>query len=167
MWITGIPSSGKSTFAQALHAHLRERGVASVVLDSDVVRAALRPTPGYDAEARLCFYASLANLAALLETQGLVAVVPATAHLREYRERARAVAERFLEVYIDTPKSEAEGRDSKGLYAAARAGNVHDLPGADAAYEPPRHPDLVAQGGHDQRAVARLADLLADPGGSG
>ena len=131
IWITGLPSSGKSTFAAHLREQLVTLGVASCVLDSDAVRAALVPAPGYDEIARDHFYDTLARLAALLEAQGLIVVVPATAHRRAYRDRARRRVERWIEVFVDVPPEECRARDAKGLYAASAAGRVSALPGAD------------------------------------
>ncbi len=106
VWITGLPSAGKSIFARAAHAELVVRGVASCILDGDEVRSALIPKPGYDAESRDHFYETLGNLAVLLTEQSLVVLVAATAHRRVYRDAARARCQRFLEVWIDTPLEE-------------------------------------------------------------
>jgi adenylylsulfate kinase len=161
VWVTGLPSSGKSTFARALGDALRARGVPTAVLDGDEVRAALSPAPGYGPAERAAFYATLADLAALLAGQGLVAVVAATGHLRAFRERARARARRYLEVYLEVPAEVCAGRDAKGLWAAARGGEAPELPGAGVAYEPPEAPDVVASGGRDLAAVERALALLA------
>lgn len=160
VWITGRPSAGKSTFAQRARQLLRARGVPSCVLDGDAVRAALVPSPGYSSAEREDFYASLAGIAALLATQDLTVLVPATAHLRSYREHAKKVSPRYLEVYVDVSAEEAGERDAKGLYRAARTGDVHGLPGADVAYEEPLAPDVTACGGRDDAAAARLLGLL-------
>jgi adenylylsulfate kinase len=160
VWLTGRPSSGKSTLARAIFEKLRSRGRTACVLDGDSVRKVLVPAPGYSAEERQAFYATLANLAALLADQGLIVLVPATAHQRGYRERARSLAARFIEVYVDTAPEVATDRDSKGLYAGARAGEVKNLPGADVAYEPPRAADVHARGGKDQSAVEQVLLLL-------
>ncbi|MFO7181796.1 MAG: adenylyl-sulfate kinase [Pseudomonadota bacterium] len=162
IWITGLPSSGKSTFAAHLREQLVTLGVASCVLDSDAVRAALVPAPGYDEIARDHFYDTLARLAALLEAQGLIVVVPATAHRRAYRDRARRRVERWIEVFVDVPPEECRARDAKGLYAASAAGRVSALPGADIGYEPPLAPDVVARGGHDLDAVSRVISQIAE-----
>lgn len=143
-WFTGFPSAGKSTMARAVAGRLEQGGLRAVVLDGDEVRGALRPTPGYDPEARDAFYETLARLAAMLASQGHVVLVPATANRRAFRERARALAPRWIEVFVDTPLGECQRRDAKGLYAKAASGGVAALPGADAAYEPPEHPDLTA-----------------------
>lgn len=39
-WLTGLPSAGKSTLAQALAAALRERGEAACVIDGAVADGA-------------------------------------------------------------------------------------------------------------------------------
>ncbi len=160
VWITGLPSCGKSTLAARVAAHLRGAGVPVAVLDGDQVRAALDPRPGYDAEARSRYYGTLAHLAALLAVQGLVAVVAATAHRRAFRERARALAPRFVEVFVDVPLEVCAARDTKGLYAASRRGAVTELPGMGQGFEPPEHPDVVASGGEDPSAPAAVLALM-------
>jgi adenylylsulfate kinase len=160
VWITGFPSSGKSTLATTLRDRLCEARVACCLLDGDAVRDALVPRPGYDDVSRGHFYETLSKLAALLAGQELVVLVAATAHRRSYRERARALAPRFLEVWVNVPLEECRSRDAKGLYAAHAEGAVSLLPGQDADYEPPVNPDVVARGGRDAEAVAQLVVLL-------
>jgi adenylylsulfate kinase len=160
VWITGLPSAGKSTLAARIGARLREAGLGVAVLDGDQVRAALDPRPGYDPESRSRYYGTLAHLAALLARQGLVAIVAATAHRRAFRERARALAPRFLEVFVDVPIETCAARDAKGLYAAARRGAVRDLPGVGSEFEPPTRPDVVAAGGEDPGAPDAVLDRL-------
>jgi len=152
-WLTGLPSSGKSTLGAILCNRLRAEGLQAILLDGDAVRDALVPRPGYTPEARDAFYASLAGLAALLAQDGAVVVVAATAHLRAFRDRARALSPAFLEIFVDTDPAECARRDAKGLYAATRTGDVSGLPGAGVAYEPPVAPDVVARGGRDEGAV--------------
>jgi adenylylsulfate kinase len=160
IWLTGLPSSGKSTLARRVAARLCADGRPPVLLDGDDVRACLVPTPGYDEMGRGDFYESLARLAALLARQGFVVLVPATAHRRLFRQRARLLAPRFLEVLVDTGIEACEGRDPRGLWARARAGDVTALPGTGVAYEPPEHPDVVASGGHDEAALAAIVARL-------
>jgi adenylylsulfate kinase len=162
-WLTGLPSSGKTTLAQRVAARCRAAGLACALLDGDEVRAALRPAPGYDDASRDRFYETLARLAALLAAQGLVVLVAATAHRRAFRERARRLAPRFVEVHVATPRDVCAARDAKGLYARAAGGRAPALPGAGAEYEPPAAPDVVASGGEDEAAAARVAAICAAP----
>lgn len=155
VWITGPPQSGKSTFAGAL-AHALKAHRATCVLDGDEVRHALVPEPAYDPESRDAFYATLANLAALVARQGLVVVVAATAHQRKFRARAKEIAAgRYVEVQIVATADECRARDRKGLYAAAETGSMPNLPGrfGALAYQPSEAPDIFASGGFDEAAV--------------
>lgn len=162
VWLTGLPASGKTTFAEALRAALIEAGHVPALLDGDRVRAALVPSPGYSDAERDHFYATLANLAAMLAEQGLIVLVPASANRRSYRERARQLAPRFVEVYLSTTLDTCIARDPKGLYAdaATRTGSSN-LPGIGAEYEAPEQPDVVAHGGTDLGAVEKILGLLA------
>lgn len=159
-WVTGLPGSGKSTLARTVVDRLAARGRPAVLLDGDAVRAALSPRPGYDAAGRAAFYETLGDLALLLAGQGLVVVVAATAHRRAFRDRVRAAAARFVEVFVDAPPEVCAARDPKGLWARARAGEAPELPGAGPAYEPPRAPEVVASGGQDGPAVERVVAAL-------
>jgi adenylylsulfate kinase len=164
VWITGLPSSGKSTLARRLCEELRAAGVACCLLDSDDVRAALAAVLGYDRGSRDKFYETLADLGHLLAEQGLVVVVAATAHRRAYRDRARQNVARFIEVWVDVPLEECRQRDEKGIYAAFAAGRAQDVPGEDTPYEAPSAPDVVAGGGLDRAALGTLVDLVTARG---
>lgn len=158
VWLTGLPAAGKSSLAARAAARLRAAGVAAAVLDSDEVRDALVPPPGHDDLARDAFYRTLAGLAAMLARQGLVVLVPATAHRRVWRELARALTPRFVEVFVDTSLDECRRRDPRGLYAAA--GVLPHLPGVNVPYEPPHAPELVVRPGDEEQALAALCARL-------
>lgn len=160
VWITGRPSSGKSTFATALKAELATKGVPSVVLDSDELRNVFQ-AHDYSAKGRDQFYATLGSLAALLAHQGIITLVAATAHRREYRNAARSASPQFLEVYVSTPADECAKRDPKGLYSSARDNPAIELPGVSIDYEPPSAPEIIAEGGRDRRAIDNVVHLLA------
>ncbi len=162
VWFTGLPSSGKTTLARALQARLAHERFAHCLLDGDAMRPILAPSLGYSDQERGEFYGALARLAAELARQGLVVLVPATAHLREYRRSARALSPRFLEVWVQTPLSECQKRDSKGLYASAAQEPGH-LPGVDLPYEEPEQAEILATGGDDQAALGRILGALRHP----
>lgn len=160
VWLTGRPASGKSTLAREVARALR----GAIVLDGDEVREALRPEPGYDEAARDAFYETLARLAALLARQGHAVIVPATAPRRAFRERARALAPAFVEVYVDTPVEECVRRDPKGLYARAARDPELALPGVNVPFEAPDDADVVVRPGDDRlEAIVTRARRAGDP----
>ena len=70
----------------------------------------------------------------------------ATANMRVYRNAGRDRIARFVEVFVDTPLEVCAARDPKGLYRAAATGEALNLPGAQAAYEPPLHAEVTVSG---------------------
>lgn len=141
VWLTGLPSAGKSTIAQRLAAELRERGVPVEHLDGDAVRE-LFPT-GFTREERHEHNRRMAFLASRLEHHGVVVVAAFVSPYRESRAYARSLARRFIEVHVATPLEECERRDVKGLYARARKGELRQFSGIDDPYEPPVNAELT------------------------
>jgi adenylylsulfate kinase len=162
VWLTGLPSSGKSTIARALLAALQARGLKPAVLESDVLRTQLTPKPTYEASERELFYSALVHLAEFLCRNGVPVLIDATANRRAYRDCARARIVRFAEVLVECPLELCKARDVKGLYRAASEGRSATLPGAQAAYERPASPDLIVRGdaGSPEAAAAQITELL-------
>jgi adenylylsulfate kinase len=142
IWLTGLPSSGKTTLANALSILLSERGVSVQILDSDDLRRRLTPHPTYAHEERDWFYDVVIFLAELLTENGVNVVIAATASRRAYRDKARTQIKRFAEVYVDCPEEECRKRDSKGLWEQTDRGEITGLPGAGVPYEPPDSPEV-------------------------
>lgn len=160
VWFTGLPASGKTTLAEAVQRKLGDASIPACLLDSDQIRSALVPSPGYSLAERDAFYATLARLAALLSKQGLVVLVAATAHRNAHRQQARELAPRFIEVFVQTPLEECEHRDPKGLYARARNGELPHLPGARTDYEVPVNPDVIAPNGCSDEALSEIVQSV-------
>jgi adenylylsulfate kinase len=142
IWLTGLPSSGKTTLAYALSHLLIERGVAVQVLDSDDLRRKLTSNPTYSSEERDWFYDVVTFLAGLLTDNGVNVLIAATASRRAYRQAARDHIPRFAEVYVDCSPEVCRARDPKGLWERADKGEITTLPGAGVLYEPPESPEV-------------------------
>lgn len=166
VWITGLPASGKSTVTAALAALLDARGIDFAVLESDSLRRILTPDPRYDDAEREVFYGAMAWIGRLLAGHGVSVIFDATANRRAYRDRARREIPRFLEVYVDCPAPVREARDPKGIYRRAREGSAPNVPGIQAAYEPPVSPDLVVRGDSElpSDAARRIVEALLENG---
>ncbi len=143
VWITGLPASGKSSVTSELMRKLKARGVTAAVLESDVMRAILTPSPTYSLDERDRFYRTLVLIGEVLTRSGVNVIFDATANKREYRDRARSLIRNFIEVYVDCPVEVCMGRDPKGIYARAAAGGATTVPGVQASYEPPLKPDIT------------------------
>ena len=92
--------------------------------------------------------ALLCAVALLLAPSALASLVsPFRADRAAAREVHEARGLRFLEVWVSTPLEECEKRDTKGLYAKARAGEIPDFTGVDQPYEEPESPDLEVRFG--------------------
>lgn len=106
----------------------------------------------------------MAEVAKLMADAGVVAIVSLVSPYRAHREAARAIHEAdalpFLEIFMDTPLDIAEARDSKGLYAKARAGEIPDFTGISAPYEAPLRPDLMLRPADGD--VGTLAGIVID-----
>ncbi|MBP7678379.1 MAG: bifunctional sulfate adenylyltransferase/adenylylsulfate kinase [Thermoanaerobaculia bacterium] len=144
VWLTGLSGSGKSTTAEALAARLAEQGRPVTVLDGDVVRTHLSKGLGFSREDRDTNILRIGYVAAEVVRHGGVAICAAISPYRATRDRCREMvgADRFLEVFQDTPLEVCEGRDTKGLYAKARAGLVKGVTGIDDPYEAPLAPEV-------------------------
>jgi adenylylsulfate kinase len=163
VWFTGLPSSGKSRLASRAQASLAEARIPCCVLDGDRVRSLLHPKPGYSDAERDSFYLTLGGLALELAQQGLVVLVPATANRKRYRDRIRARAPRFIEVWMTATLEECRQRDAKRLYAQFAGGKVHGIPGEDVSYEAPEFAEVTADGGDDDEALLRIVQSIAAP----
>jgi bifunctional enzyme CysN/CysC len=166
IWFTGLPAAGKSTIAGAVEDHLVGAGRPAFLLDGDNLRHGLNGDLGFDERARCENVRRTAHVARILAESGTVALVSLVSPYRCDREEAAklhaAANLPFIEVFVDTPLELCQQRDPKGLYARARAGELHGLTGVDAPYEPPARPDLVLHSGREsvERAVACVMQTL-------
>lgn len=157
IWITGLPSSGKSSITRELVNQLRTTGVLIVVLESDQIRKILTPEPSYSTEERNLFYRNLMLLGQVLVRQGVNVIFDATANKRAYRDNARSAIPKFVEVYVSCPLEICRQRDAKGLYADAASGKTRTAPGVQEPYEPPHSAEVIVDG---QQPAAKSAESI-------
>ena len=142
IWITGLPASGKSTIVSALKPQLEGLGLTVEVLESDEVRRVMTPSPTYSEAERDLFYRALVFTGQKLVAHGVTVVFDATASRRAYRDFARSVIPRFMEVSVECPLSTCMERDRKGTYRKGQQGESLTVPGLQSPYEVPINPDL-------------------------
>jgi adenylylsulfate kinase len=146
VWLTGLPSAGKSTIAHAAADRLRGDGHRVQVLDGDEVRPHLSAGLGYSREDRGVNVRRIGWVARLLASHGVLVLVPVIAPYADARHAVRddheAAGVPFAEVFVSTSLPVSESRDVKGLYAQARRGELTGLTGVDDPYEPPTAAEL-------------------------
>jgi adenylyl-sulfate kinase len=146
VFLTGLSGAGKSTIADALVAELEADGRPVTVLDGDVVRTHLSSELSFSREHRDLNIRRIGWVAGEVVKHGGTAVVAAIAPYEAAREEARKLVEkhgRFVLVHLSTPLEVCEGRDVKGLYAQARAGEIREFTGISDPYEPPARAEVV------------------------
>ena len=142
IWITGLPASGKSTIVSALKPQLEGLGLTVEVLESDEVRRVITPIPTYSEAERHLFYRSLAFTGQKLVAHGVTVVFDATASRRVYRDFARAIIPRLIEIAVECPLTTCMERDRKGTYQKGQRCESLTVPGLQSPYEAPINPDL-------------------------
>ena len=146
VWLTGLPSAGKSTIARALAVQLRAEGRQVELLDGDELRSHLTADLGFSRVDRDANVRRVGYVARLLARNGVTVLVPVIAPYAAARAEVRADHEAdgtvFVEVHVATPLDVCAVRDVKGLYAKQRAGELSGLTGVDDPYEIPQAPEL-------------------------
>ncbi len=162
VWLTGLPSSGKTTLAFALAERLRAEGHEVEVLDGDEIRAFLSGGLGFTREDRHTNVTRIGFVAQRLASHGVKVLAPVIAPYADsraaVRERHAAHGTEFLEIHVATPVALCSARDVKGLYAKQAAGEMSGLTGVDDPYEAPENPELRIQ--TQGRSVAESAAEL-------
>jgi sulfate adenylyltransferase len=145
LWFTGLSGSGKSTTAEIVTHLLQEHGRQVSVLDGDVVRTHLSKGLGFSKEDRDTNIRRIGFVASEIVRHGGTVVCAAVSPYRATRNDVRNMVgfEHFVEIFVDTPLEVCELRDSKGLYAKARRGEIKGFTGIDDPYESPQNPEIV------------------------
>ena len=144
VWLTGLSGAGKSTIANLVEKKLVARRRHTFLLDGDNVRHGLNKDLGFTEADRIENIRRVGEVAKLMSDAGLIVITAFISPFRAERDMVRSMMAEgeFIEVFVDVPLAVAEARDTKGLYAKARAGDLANFTGIDSPYEPPESPDI-------------------------
>lgn len=162
LWFTGLSGSGKSTIAVELEGVLHERGVLTYRLDGDNVRMGINKNLGFSAEDRTENIRRIGEVTKLFADCGVIALSSFISPYVADRDAVRALHDSagidFIEVFVDCSLESAEGRDPKGLYKKARAGEIKNFTGIDDPYEAPTSPEIHLHS--DRQSLAEEIDTI-------
>jgi bifunctional enzyme CysN/CysC len=165
VWLTGLSCSGKTTIAAELERELFAQGKLIYALDGDNVRHGLCADLAFSPRDRRENIRRVGEVAKLFADAGVICV---TAFISPYRGDRDAIRQslppgQFVEVYLNVPLEVCEQRDTKGLYAKARAGEIRDFTGVNAPYEPPENPEIELRAAQFtvEECVSRIVAFLA------
>lgn len=158
LWFTGLSASGKSTIANTVDHKLHALGKHTYLLDGDNIRMGLNKNLGFSAEDRAENIRRIGEVAKLFADAGIITLTAFISPYRVDRDNVRKLLPEgdFVEVFVNASLETCEGRDPKGLYKKARAGEIKGFTGIDDPYEAPEKPELVLD------SNAKGIDALAD-----
>ena len=145
LWLTGLPSSGKSTIAYTVEHALANRGHLAYVLDGDNIRFGLNGNLGFSAEDRTENIRRIGEVGKLFVDGGFLTLASFVSPYSEDRDAVRELMGEgdFVEIFIDTAVEICEERDPKGLYKKARSGEIPNFTGFSDPYEVPEKPEMI------------------------
>jgi adenylylsulfate kinase len=170
LWFTGLSGSGKSTIAYTLEHALVQTGHLAYVLDGDNIRHGLNKNLGFSAADREENIRRIGEVAKLFADAGVLTMTSFISPYRKDRDQVRTIHDAgklpFVEIHVNTPIETCEGRDPKGLYKKARAGQIKNFTGIDDPYEAPNSPELMLDTTHvsPQQAVVLIVEYLQKRG---
>jgi sulfate adenylyltransferase len=169
IFFTGLSGAGKTTLALALDAHIRDTSArTTTLLDGDATRMHLSSELGFSREHRDLNIRRIGYVASEIVKHGGIVIASAIAPFDTARKAARSLILQhgaFYLVHVATPIDVCEARDTKGLYAKARAGTVQHFTGVSDPYEVPRDAELVIDTTRitvDETTALIVARLRAD-----
>jgi len=144
IWLTGLPSSGKTTIANTLKPKLHRLGVKAEILDGDVTRRELSQDLGFTKEDMYKHAKKIIYLCKILSANGIVSIVSAVSPDTEIRRFvSQQIGDNLMEVYVRCSLATCIQRDCKGLYKKALDGQMRNLIGLQTPYEEPLDPDVI------------------------
>lgn len=164
IWMTGLSGSGKTTLAIGLEKLLYEKGYLVEVLDGDNARSGINSNLGFSEEDRKENIRRIAEISKLFVNCGIITINSFVSPSDELRDMARSIIgeKDFHLIYVNSPLEVCEKRDTKGLYAKARRGEIKNFTGISAPFDAPAKPELeIKAGEHDyEDCLKQLADFV-------
>lgn len=144
IWLTGLPSSGKSTIAEAFGKKLQKLNISYYIIDGDNIRSTLNKDLGFTKEDRIENNRRVAHLAKILFDSGIVPIVATVSPNESSRSFARSLfnKDEFALVHINASLETCIKRDPKNLYSN-KSKKIKNITGLHTNYDVPLDADLI------------------------
>jgi adenylylsulfate kinase len=144
VWFTGLSGSGKTTLGASVEKELYKKGYLTQILDGDNIRSGINKNLNFSDEDRIENIRRIAEVNKLFLNCGIITLNCFISPTEDIREMVKSIigSENFIEIYVSTPIEVCEQRDTKGLYAKARRGEIPNFTGISSPFEVPVNPDL-------------------------
>lgn len=144
LWFTGLSWAGKTTNADAVADKIIKMWYKNIQrLDGDDIRKNLCADLGFSKKDRQINLSRAWYVAELLSKNGVGVIASFISPYLEDREKIRLQSNNYIEIFVDTPLSVCEQRDTKGMYEKARAGVIKEFTGISDPYELPINPEIT------------------------
>ena len=162
LWFTGLSGSGKSTLANAVNVNLHKKGYSTYVLDGDNIRHGLCKDLGFSDLDREENIRRIGEVSKLFLDAGIIVLTAFVSPFRVDRDNARSLVGEndFIEIFCSADLGVCETRDTKGLYAKARNGDIKDFTGISSPYEDPKSPELLIDTGNLE--IDKCVDMIIE-----
>lgn len=158
VWVTGLPGSGKSFFADKLKKTCEQKRIACVVLDGDEMRRVLGSTFGYSKQDRLNIAKIYVDLAHLLYKQGIFVIVSTVSMFDEVYKYLDSVIPFRLTVFVNASNQLLDSRNKKGL----RSQFALNSPGRDLKVDTPNSIDFSISGEESAQEITFVCNSIID-----
>ena len=141
---TGLSGSGKSTLANLVETTLHDMGKSTYILDGDNIRQGVNKDLTFSPKDRTENIRRVAEISSLMVDAGVITLATFVSPYLKDRALIKNIvgAANFIEIFVNTSLEECKRRDVKGLYKKANAGEISNMTGVSAPYEPPVKPDF-------------------------
>jgi adenylylsulfate kinase len=132
-WFTGLPCSGKTSIADAIHEVFPE----FVRLDGDVIRKGICSDLTFSDKDRVENIRRIAHICQLFNDNKSIVLSSFVSPTKSIRDQIKNIVDNVIIVHVDCSVEECERRDVKGMWKQAREGKIKNWTGIDSPYETP------------------------------
>jgi adenylylsulfate kinase len=164
VWFCGLPGSGKSTIAGGVYENIvsgKTQNSKIALVEMDAIRRLIFPIPTYSDQERDAAYRSLVLIGKFVSSTGVTVLLDGTGHKKVWRDFARQLCPKFVEVYVrcpievclqrETSRSQDEHGTRQKLYRDAllrlktgvKIEGLGKVPGVDEPFEESPSPEIV------------------------